>query len=309
MKILITGGAGYIGTTLTRQLLDLKHEVVVYDCLKFGGNHLIPFFRHPKFKFVKGDVRDYTKLRHFIIQADVIIHLAAIVGYPACSKEPELAKQVNVDSTRAIASMVSKDQLVLFGSTGSNYGTLTEGICTEESPLNPLSLYGITKTQAENIIMQETTAVAYRFATAFGLSPRLRLDLLVNDFVNKAINDKYIVVYESHFMRTFIHVHDIARSFLFAIKNRDSMSGEVYNVGSNSMNISKGGICDLIANKVDYYLHKADYEKDVDARNYIVSYDKISNLDFDTTVSLNKGIEELINAMEAIRVINPFKNV
>jgi len=133
--------------------------------------------------------------------------------------------------------------------------------------------------------------------------------LLVNDFVNKAINDKYIVVYESHFMRTFIHVHDIARSFLFAIKNRDSMSGEVYNVGSNSMNISKGGVCDLIANKVDYYLHKADYEKDVDARNYIVSYDKISNLDFDTTVSLNKGIEELINAMEAIRVINPFKNV
>ena len=157
--------------------------------------------------------------------------------------------------------------------------------------------------------MQETTGIAYRFATAFGLSPRLRLDLLVNDFVNKAINDKYIVVYESHFMRTFIHVHDIARSFLFAIENRDVMAGEVYNVGSNTMNISKGQICELIKSKVDYYLHTADYEKDADARNYVVSYDKISALNFKTTISLEKGIDELINAMSVIKINNPFVNV
>lgn len=309
MKILVTGGAGYIGTTLTPLLSNAGHEVVVYDCLKFGGNHLIPYFRDPNYTFIRGDVRDYAKIKKYVQKADIIIHLAAIVGYPACSREPELAKQVNVDATKALASMVSKDQLVLFGSTGSNYGTLVDGVCTEESPLNPLSLYGITKTDAERIIMNETSAIAYRFATAFGISPRLRLDLLVNDFVNKAINDKYIVVYESHFMRTFIHVHDIARSFLFAIENKEKMVGEIYNVGSDEMNKSKEEICEIIRNRVEYYLHKADYEKDVDARNYIVSYNKIHSLGYDTTISIEKGIDELIQAMSAVQILNPFRNI
>jgi len=309
MKILITGGAGYIGTTLTPLLLAQGHEVVIYDCLKFGGNHLIPLFREPRFSFVKGDIRDSSKLKNYVKDADVVVHLAAIVGYPACSKEPELATQVNVDATRSLCSMVSKEQLVLFGSTGSNYGSLADGVCTEESPLNPLSLYGATKTEAERIVMNETSGIAYRFATAFGISPRLRLDLLINDFVNKAMNDKYIVVYESHFMRTFIHVHDIARSFMFAMENRNKMTGEVYNVGSNSMNRSKGEICDIIQSKVDYYLHKADYGKDIDERNYVVSYDKISKIGLDTTISIERGIDELVNAMHAVHVINPFKNV
>ena len=308
MNILITGGAGYIGTSLVPILLDLGHNVTVYDCLRFGGNALIPFFRNSNFKFVKGDIRNRDALQKEVVKADAIVHLAAIVGYPACLKEPELARQVNVDATRTLASMVSKEQLVLFGSTGSNYGTLIGEVCTEESPLNPLSHYAITKTEAERIVMDETTAIAYRFATAFGVSPRLRLDLLVNDFVNKAINDRYIVVYESHFMRTFIHVHDIARAFVFAIQNRDKMVGNVYNVGNETMNKSKAEICALIGSKVDYYLHQADYEKDVDERNYIVSYDKISKTGYETITSIEKGVDELINAVRAINIINPFKN-
>jgi nucleoside-diphosphate-sugar epimerase len=309
MNILVTGGAGYIGTTLVPQLLSLGHDVRVYDCLKFGGNGLIPMFRKENFSFVKGDVRDSESLRPHVSWADVIVHLAAIVGYPACSKEPELAKQVNVDATRRLVSLVSPEQLVLFGSTGSNYGALADGICTEESPLQPLSLYGETKTEAERIIMSETSGVAYRFATAFGISPRLRLDLLVNDFVNKAINDKYIVVYESHFMRTFIHVHDIARSFIHAIENREGMVNNVYNVGADNMNRSKREICELIKDKVDYYLHLADYGKDADARNYIVSYDKIAESGFGTTVSIEKGVSELVNALQVVQLNDPYRNV
>ena len=309
MNILVTGGAGYIGTTLVPQLLALGHNVKVYDCLKFGGNGLIPMFRNEKFSFVKGDVRDTEALRPHVYEADVIIHLAAIVGYPACSKEPELARQVNVDATRRLASIVRPDQLVLFGSTGSNYGALADGVCTEESPLKPLSLYGETKTEAERIVMSETNAVAYRFATAFCISPRLRLDLLVNDFVNKAINDKYIVVYESHFMRTFIHVHDIARSFIHAIENHDKMSNNVFNVGDDSMNRSKRAICELIQGKVDYYLHLADYGKDADARNYIVSYDKVSKTGFNTTVSIEKGVDELVSALQVVQLNDPYRNV
>jgi len=309
MNVLVTGGAGYIGTTLVPQLLALGHNVRVYDCLKFGGNGLIPLFRKENFSFVKGDVRDSESLRPHVGWADVVVHLAAIVGYPACSKEPELAKQVNVDATRRLVSMVSPQQLVLFGSTGSNYGALADGICTEESPLKPLSLYGETKTEAERIVMSETNGIAYRFATAFGISPRLRLDLLVNDFVNKAINDKYIVVYESHFMRTFIHVHDIARSFIHAIENREGMVNNVYNVGDDSLNYSKRAICELIQGKVDYYLHLADYGKDADARNYVVSYEKIANAGFNTTVGVEKGVDELVNALQVVQLNDPYRNV
>ena len=309
MDILITGGAGYIGTTLVPQLLALGHSVTVLDSLKFGGDALMPFFRNPKFSFIKGDVRNSELLRECVRKSDVVVHLAAIVGYPACAREPELAQQVNVDATRELSKMVSNEQLVLFGSTGSNYGALVDGVCTEDSPLNPLSHYGATKTEAEKIIMNGTKAVAYRFATAFGVSPRLRLDLLINDFVSKALNDKYIVVYESHFMRTFIHVHDIARSFVFAIQNQDKMVHNVYNVGNKRMNRSKGEICDLISSKVDYYLHKADYEADADKRNYVVSYDKIGSQGFDTTVSIEQGIDELVNAMQAVNFTNRYKNV
>ena len=308
MKILVTGGAGYIGSMLVPELLKAGHEVCVYDSLLFGGNSMLPYFRNNSFNMVVGDIRDENLLREMVEGKDVIIHLAAIVGYPACEKDHKITKEVNLEATKNLVDMLNDDQVILFGSTGSNYGSV-EGICTEETPLNPLSLYGITKTKAEQYIMQNCKAVAYRFATAFGLSPRLRLDLLVNDFTNKAINEKYIVVYESHFMRTFIHVYDIAKSFMFALDNLDKMVGNVYNVGSDDMNYSKRNICEIIKDKTDYYLHLADIGKDADQRDYVVSYDKISSLGFNTTIGIEEGIEELVNGIKVIKIQNPYANV
>lgn len=308
-KILITGGSGYIGSVLVTELLKKGYDVTVYDNLLFGGNSMFSFFINPNFKFINGDVRDIEHLKKVMIDKDVIIHLAAIVGYPACQKNPKLATETNLDATINLVKNSSPNQYILFGSTGSNYGAVKEGICTEDTPLNPLSLYGETKTHAEKFLIENSNSTAYRFATAFGLSPRLRLDLLINDFVNKAINQKYIVVYESHFMRTFIHVKDIARSFIFAIENQDKMSGQVYNVGSNSMNFSKRQVCELIQDRVDYYLHLADIGSDIDKRDYVVSYDKINKLGFDTTITIEQGIDELVSGIKCIKHSDPYANV
>lgn len=308
MKILVTGGAGYVGTTLVPQLLEKKYEVTVFDNLMFGGDYILPFFRFPNFHFVEGDIRDENAVWNVCKDADVIIHLAAIVGYPACRKEPELAKSVNVDGTRNIIKATSKNQLIIYASTGSNYGAVEE-ICTEETPLNPLSLYGQTKTLAEKMLMDDRTTIGYRFATAFGVSPRMRLDLLINDFTYKAITQGYIVVYESHFMRTFIHVQDMARAFLFAIENQDKMKNQIYNVGSEKMNRSKKDICEMIKSHVNFYVHYADIGEDQDKRNYVVSYKKINSLGFDTTISIDDGIKELTKALRVIKFKVPYTNV
>jgi len=308
MKILVTGGAGYIGSMLVPELLKAGHEVCVYDSLLFGGNSMLPHFRNSNFTFIKGDIRDTGKLKQSVKGKDVIIHLAAIVGYPACEQDHKITTEVNLEATKKLVDMLDSNQIILFGSTGSNYGRV-EGVCTEETPLNPLSLYGTTKTEAEQYIMKNCKAVAYRFATAFGLSPRLRLDLLVNDFTNKAINDKYIVVYESHFMRTFIHVHDIARSFLFALNNLDKMVGNVYNVGCDTMNFSKREVCEKIQAVTPYFLHLADIGSDADQRDYVVSYDKISSLGFEVHVGLDEGIQELSDGIKVIKIQNPYANV
>lgn len=308
MKILVTGGAGYVGTTLVPQLLKKKYEVTVFDNLMFGGDYILPFFRFPNFHFVEGDIRDENAVWNVCKDADVIIHLAAIVGYPACRKEPELAKSVNVDGTRNIIKVTSKNQLIIYASTGSNYGAVEE-ICTEETPLNPLSLYGQTKTLAEKMLMDDRTTIGYRFATAFGVSPRMRLDLLINDFTYKAITQGYIVVYESHFMRTFIHVQDMARAFLFAIENQDKMKNQIYNVGSEKMNRSKKDICEMIKPHVNFYVHYADIGEDQDKRNYVVSYKKINSLGFDTTISIDDGIKELTKALRVIKFKVPYTNV
>ena len=308
-KVLVTGGAGYIGSVLVPELLNQGYNVTVYDSLNFGGNSLFSCFLNPNFTFVEGDIRDYDLLEKHVKGKDVIIHLAAIVGYPACEKNPKLTTEVNLTATKKLVDMLLPNQYILFGSTGSNYGAVKDGVCTENTPLNPLSLYGETKTLAENYIIENSNSTAFRFATAFGLSPRLRLDLLINDFVNKSITQKYIVVYESHFMRTFIHVKDIAKSFLFAIQNEKKMSGQVYNVGSNSMNFSKREVCDLIKEKADYYLHLADIGADADKRDYIVSYDKINKLLFETSISINDGIDELVKGIKKIKNNNIYSNV
>lgn len=309
MKILVTGGAGYIGSVLVPLLLEKGNSVRVLDNLMCDGTGLLPHFRNPQFEFVKGDIRDQRIVCEALSHCDVVVHLAAIVGFPACRKYPDLAQTVNVDGTKVIARAAGRNRLVLFGSTGSNYGALEQEVCTEDTPLNPLSLYGKTKTAAEAHLLENCQTIAYRFATAFGVSPRLRLDLLVNEFVYTALKLRYLVVYESHFMRTFIHVYDIARAFVFAIENSCRMIGQAFNVGSEAMNFSKVQVCEIIRKRVDYYLHCADIGEDADKRNYVVSYKKINNLGFKTSISLEAGIDELVRALDVVAVKNPYSNV
>lgn len=308
MKVLVTGGAGYVGTTLVPQLIVKNYDVTVFDNLLFGGDYILPFFRYRNFNFIEGDIRDEDAVWNACKSADIIIHLAAIVGYPACRKEPDLAKSVNIDGTRNIIKATSRNQIIIYASTGSNYGAV-ENICTEETPLNPLSLYGQTKTLAEKMLMEDRTTIGYRFATAFGVSPRMRLDLLINDFTYKAITQGYMVVYESHFMRTFIHVHDMGRAFIFGIENQDKMKNNIFNVGSETMNYSKKDICEMIKSQTDFYVHYADIGEDQDKRNYVVSYNKINNLGYNTTITVEEGISELVRALKAVKFKTPYSNV
>lgn len=309
MKILVTGGAGYIGSVLTPLLLENGYKVRVFDSLMHGGHTLLPFMRHRNFEFVKGDIRDRQAVVDALRGCDAVVHLAAIVGFPACRKYPDLAQTTNVDGSQVVGRAAGPERLMLFGSTGSNYGALVDEVCTEETPLNPLSHYGKTKTEAERFLLESCSTIAFRFATAFGVSPRLRLDLLVNEFVYSAVKLKYLVVYEQHFMRTFIHVYDIARSFLFALEHADRMRGEVYNVGCESMNYSKRDLCELIREQVDYYIHYAEVGQDADKRNYVVSYKKIGKLGYHTTIGLQEGIRELVRAMDAVEIRSPYSNI
>ena len=308
VKVLITGGAGYIGTSLIPQVLSEGHEVTVFDSLIHGGNQLLPFFNHKNFNFIKGDIRDFEQLQDAVKGKDIIIHLAAIVGFPACRMNPQLAKDVNVQGTINLINACDKNQIIFYGSTGSNYGAVTE-ICTEQTPLNPLSLYGETKTKAEQLLLDRDNTIAYRFATAFGVSPRLRLDLLVNDFANKCVRDGYLVVYEKNFMRTFIHVSDIARCFIFGMNNVDKMINNVYNVGDDSMNFSKEAVCNMIGSRTNAFIHYEEIGEDADKRNYFVSYKKINDLGFETKIDIDTGIDELIKGMELINISSKYYNV
>ena len=297
-----------MGTCLVDLLLKEGYSVRVIDSLRFGGFGLLNFFHDPNFDFIKGDIRDKKAIAEAAKGVDVIIHLAAIVGFPACRKEPELSREINVGGTQNVVEAAAGKIPVFFASTGSNYGKMIEKICTETTPLNPLTNYAIQKAEAEEIVKKNNEFVIYRFATAFGVSPRLRLDLLPNDFTYRAVRDRSLIVYEKHFMRTFIHVRDMAKSFLFALQNYDKMRGEIYNVGDNAMNYSKEAICNQIRKKVDYYLHFADIGHDLDQRDYVVSYDKIHNLGYKTTVSMEQGIDELINVSKIIEIQNPHYN-
>ena len=309
MKILITGGAGYIGTSLTPLLLNKGYHVKAIDNLSFGGEALIPFFSYPNYSFQKGDIRDVSSMKQALDGIDCIIHLAGIVGYPACRKYPKESREINLDANRLLLDLASKEQLILYASTGSTYGELIGELCTETTPLNPLTDYGKQKMEAEEMIMNRGNAVSFRFATAYGVSPRLRLDLLINDFTFKAVKDNTLIVYEKHFMRTFIHVRDMARSFLFTLEQFDTMNDEVYNVGDNAQNFSKEQICFMIREKIEYYLHFAEIGKDLDQRNYMVSYKKISDLGFQCNTSVSEGIDELLKVADVIEIKSPFSNV
>ena len=298
MKILVTGGAGYIGSVLVPKLLAEDHHVTIIDSLLFGSQGMIQSFYSKNFNFVKGDVRDEKLMASLVAGADLIIHLAAYVGYPICKKFPKEAEETNLGASLMLNKLRGSTP-ILFGSTGSNYGQVTE-ICTEETPLNPITLYGTTKTGAERAFVDSGNQICYRFATAFGPSPRLRLDLLINDFCNRAVTLKSLIVYEAEFRRTFIHVEDIANSFMHAIANYDSMKDEVYNVGSNDMNFTKAEIARLIQQKVDYYLHFADVGQDEDQRDYEVDYTKFASTGFKTKWSMDDGLDQTIGVISTL---------
>ena len=309
MNVLVTGGAGFVGSVLVPDLLARGHRVRVIDSLMYGGRGLLPCFRYPDFEFVRGDVRDEPTLKKALRDVELVIHLAAVVGYPACKKDPELARSVNVGGTEALDTARGSDIPVVFASTGSNYGAVVGDICTESTPLNPVSIYGETKVQAEKVLMDSGNAVALRFATGFGVSNRMRLDLLVNDFCYQAVKTRNLVVYEKTFKRTFIHVSDMSRAFVHAVDNLDAVRDGVYNVGDESMNLSKEDVARAIREKVEFFLYFADFGSDEDKRNYEVSYEKVRATGYSTRVGISEGVGELLRALEAVEVRHDYSNV
>jgi nucleoside-diphosphate-sugar epimerase len=303
MKILITGGAGYLGSVIVGRMLQEGHSVIVLDKLLFNQTSLLQYTHHSEFKFIYGDVRNEKLLEKLCNQVDVIIPLAAIVGFPACDAEPKLAKELNLIQIQNIIKFTkNKGKKILYPNTNSGYG-IAEGQseCTEESPLNPISVYGSTKVEAERLLKEHTDAIIFRLATVFGVSSRMRTDLLVNDFTYKAITDKYIVVFEKNFKRNFIHIEDVANAFLFMLHNYDEHKGEVFNVGLSDSNLNKQQLLEKIKLQVPKFaIVYDDYYEDPDKRDYIVSNAKIEATGWKPTWSLDEGIEQLIEAYQMI---------
>ena len=310
MNILVTGGAGYIGSVLVPYLLEKGFAVTAIDNLYYKQNSLLSCFSHPKFRFVQGDACNESIMQQEIRKADVIIPLAAIVGAPACDRAPLLATQLNYDAIINLLKYTSRSQSILYPNTNSGYGIGNKNeFCTEKSPLHPISLYGKLKVRAEDILLASGQAVAFRLATVFGLSPRMRLDLLVNDFTFRACQDHCIVLFEEHFKRNFIHVRDVAHAFYFGIENFSKMKGEAYNVGLSSANLSKRELCEKIKTHIpQLYIHSATIGEDPDKRDYIVSNAKLESLGWVPQMTLDQGIQEIIAAYPILRM-NALKNI
>jgi nucleoside-diphosphate-sugar epimerase len=300
MKILITGGAGYLGSILCTDLIK-NHDVVVYDNLRYNQASLLNLFNNKNFKFVYGDVREYSKLSNYVNKADVIIPLAGIVGFPACNRDKQLATAVNYYQIKDILKDTSKDQKILYPNTNSGYGQTTEGVCTEDQKLTPISHYGITKCDSENLLLDSGRAITLRLATVFGMSERMRLDLLVNEFVYKALTDRYITLFQAYTIRNYIHIKDVSSAFEFMINNYEDNVGEPFNVGLSDTNISKLELTERIKKYIpDFVVNQSDYYEDPDKRDYIVSNEKIESIGWKAKYSLDDGIYELINGYQII---------
>ena len=301
-NILVTGGAGYLGSTMVPELLATGHKVTVLDNFMFKQSSLNHCCYHPNFNVVKGDIRQKDTMSKLMKEADIIIPLAALVGAPLCNLDPIGATTINHDAIELMLKLLSKDQIVLMPTTNSAYGTGDkDNYCNEESQLRPISQYAIEKVEIEKKLMQHPNAISFRLATVFGMSPRMRIDLLVNDFTYRAVNDRSVVLFESHFKRNYIHVRDVSRVFQHAINNHSTMKGEIYNVGLSDANISKKELCEHIQKQLpEFVFIDEQISKDPDQRNYIVSNEKIESTGFKTEFSLDRGISELIKGYSMI---------
>lgn len=302
-KILITGGAGYLGSVMVENFLRKGYPVTVLDDFRYRQSSLLHLCRYPNLNIIKGDVRHQAVLKPLLKKADVIIPLAAIVGAPACDRHPQESRSINVGAIRLINKLRGKGQKVIFPVTNSGYGIGEKGVyCTEETPLKPVSGYGRQKVEAERILREKGEVIAFRLATAFGVSSRMRVDLLVNDFTYRALHDRCIVLFEQHFKRNYIHVRDIARVFHFGMENFARMKNEVYNVGLSSANLSKLELCRKIKKYLpDLVIIASEIGKDPDQRDYIVSNEKLERTGFKTRYSLDYGIKNLIKAYSFIK--------
>jgi nucleoside-diphosphate-sugar epimerase len=300
--VLVTGGAGYLGSILCERLLDAGFRVTALDNLKYGQHTLFHLCANPRFSFVFGDARDESLIRTQITSADVIIPLAAVVGAPACDRDPLSAESVNLGAIRLVNRLRSSNQLVVFPTTNSGYGTKSgETYCTEETPFEPISLYGRTKACAEAEVLACDGTIALRLATVFGMSPRMRLDLLVNHFVYAAATDRYLVLFEEHFKRNYVHIRDVADCIHHAITHADAMMGRTYNVGLDDANLSKRELASIIQRHVpEFVVHASPIGSDPDKRNYIVSNQRLREAGFVASRTLDEGIVELLKGYAAM---------
>ena len=303
MRVLVTGGGGYIGSVLVPLLLDHGHNVTVLDTFSRGTTELAPCCRFTSFNPVRGDARDERILDELVPRADIIIPLAALVGAPLCKEDPIAARTTNLDAVVSLLKRVTKSQMVVYPTTNSGYGVGEPGVmCTETSPLRPVSLYGVTKVEAENAVLAQGNGVTLRLATVFGMSPRMRIDLLVNDFTWRAVTDRAVVIFEGHFKRNYIHIRDVVKAFEHAIANFDRMRGQAYNVGLSDANLSKLELCAAIKRQVPSFVYlEAPIGEDPDKRDYIVSNEKIERTGWSPDWSLEAGIAELIRGYRMLR--------
>ena len=301
-KVLVTGGAGYLGSVLVPELLRLGHEVTVLDNFMFQQTSLMSCCSLEKFDVIRGDARDQDLIASLVHNKDLVIPLAALVGAPLCQRDKLGCETTNRGAIETLCRCLSKEQRLIIPITNSGYGIGQKGIhCTEETPLNPISLYGQTKVAAETAALQRTNTISLRLATVFGASPRMRIDLLVNDFTYRALRDRFIVLFEGHFKRNYIHIRDVANAFIHAIDRFDMMKGEPYNVGLSDANLSKIELCEKIKAQIsDFVYIEADIGEDPDKRDYLVSNEKIEKTGFKPRHSLEMGIKELIKCYTII---------
>jgi len=303
LSILVTGGAGYLGSILVPELLSAGHRVTVLDSFMYRQNSLAHVCYDGNLDIVRGDARDRAVVEPLVAAADAVIPMAALVGAPLCASDTIGAVTTNRDAVAMVCDLLSKDQWLLVPTTNSGYGIGSEeGLCTEETPLRPVSLYGRTKVEAEAAVLERTNSVSFRLATVFGMAPRMRLDLLVNDFVFRAVTERTVTLFEGHFRRNFIHIRDVARAFLHGLKNFDALKGAPYNVGLSDANLSKEQLCKLIQKQVpEFTFVSAPIGEDLDKRDYIVSNEKIEATGFRPKFSLDEGVKELRKGYAMLR--------